>query len=124
MASRPSALRVLLVDDNSDALRMNALLIRDMGHEVEMASDGQAAMEIAGRFRPNIAIVDLVLPDIDGCDLARDLKAALRDAVRVFMLTGHDEIVARQRAEEVGCEEYFVKPLDPHVLEHVLKQDF
>jgi CheY-like chemotaxis protein len=112
--------RVLLVDDHADAVMMNALLIRSMGHEVVFAENGLAAEKLASRFRPEFVFVDLVLPDVDGCDLARDLIAELGPQVKVFILTGYADDRARQRAREAGCGDYFLKPLNATILERLL----
>ena len=116
----PSKRRVLLVDDNPDGVMMNALLISSMGHEVEIADSGLAAHEVARRFRPEFVFLDLVLPDVDGCDLAKDLIAELGPAVKVYIVTGYPDDRARQRAREAGCGDYFVKPLDSKILERLL----
>ena len=112
--------RVLLVDEHSDAVMMNALLIRSMGHEVVFAQSGLAAEKLAARFRPEIVFVDLVLPDVDGCDLARDLIAELGPQAKVFILTAYADERARQRAREAGCGDYLLKPLDATILERLL----
>jgi DNA-binding response OmpR family regulator len=112
--------RVLFVDDSPDALLMNALLVRSMGHEVETAANGLAAEKMAKTFRPEFIFIDLVLPDVDGCDLAKDLIKELGLAVKVYMLTGYPDDRARQRAREAGCGDFFVKPLDGAVVERLL----
>jgi DNA-binding response OmpR family regulator len=116
----PRNRRVLLVDDNRDGIMMNALFIRSIGHEVVTAESGKAAQEMARTFRPDFVFVDLVLPDIDGCDLAKDLINAVGDRAKVYILTGHPDDRSRQRAREAGCEDYFVKPLEPAVFERLL----
>ena len=120
MTAPASGLRVLLVDDNPDALLMNELLIGRMGHEVVKATRGYVAMEAVRRWRPHVAFVDVVLPDIDGCDLVRDLKAELGESVMVYILSAHDRVSDRQRAAQMGCDAYLVKPLDPATLESLL----
>lgn len=99
---------------------MNALLIRSMGHEVVTAENGLAAEKIARTFRPDVAFVDLILPDVDGCDLAKDLLNELGPEFRVYILTGHPDDRARQRSREAGCGDYFLKPLNASVLERLL----
>jgi DNA-binding response OmpR family regulator len=99
---------------------MYALLIRSMGHQVETAHSGRAAERIARSFRPEFIFLDLVLPDIDGCDLANDLIALLDHPVKVYIITGYPDDPSRQRAREAGCEDYFVKPVSGEVLERLL----
>ena len=122
MAAPASGLRVLLVDDNADALLMNELLIGGMGHEIVKTTRGYVAMEVARRWRPHVAFVDVVLPDIDGCDLVRDLKTELGSSVTAYILSAHDRISDRQRATQIGCDAYLVKPLDTATLERMLLQ--
>lgn len=117
---RVPARRVLIVDDNPDAASMYALLLRSMGHIVETAANGVQAERLVRHFHPDVAFVDLVLPDIDGCDLARHLVAEFGAAVKVYIITGHPDDPSRQRAREAGCKDYFVKPLAGQVLERLL----
>lgn len=112
--------RILLVDDNPDAGQMTALLLRSMGHEVATAHSGQAAEQLALRFRPQFVFIDLVLPDVDGCDLAKDLIAQLGAAAKVYIVTGYPDDASRHRAREAGCGDYFVKPINPKVFERLL----
>lgn len=113
--------RVLVVEDNLDTLRSTTLLLRDMGHEVDFAINGYAAMEAARRFKPEIIVLDLGLPGMDGFELCRRLKAdaALR-AVRVIAVTGYGQEECRVRSREAGCEAHLVKPVDPKVLQGLI----
>src|SRR6185369_6946391 len=108
--------RVLLVEDNLDTVRSMALLLRDMGHEVEYSINAYVAIEIARRFRPEIVFLDLGLPGMDGFELCRRLK---RDpdlaASTVIAITGYAQEDYRTRSREAGCAEHFVKPIDPQV---------
>jgi CheY-like chemotaxis protein len=112
--------RVLVVDDNPDDTMMNALLIKSMGHEVATAQNAAAAEKLVHRFRPEIILLDMVLPDADGCHLASGLISALGSAVKVYILTAYVDDRAERRAMEAGCVAYLVKPLDPKVLEAIL----
>jgi CheY-like chemotaxis protein len=123
-AKHARKLRVLVVDDNPDALSMYALLVRDMGHDVRSAANGFAAMEAARAFAPEVVLLDLVLPDIDGCDLAQDMKSIPGlQAARIFAVTAYNDDMARHRAFEAGCDGYFLKPMDPKVLERLLSSN-
>ena len=119
MAAR--VFRILVVDDNRDDLGLTARVVGRHGHEVRVADNGQAALAIARRFRPQVALVDMVLPDVEGCDLVRDLKGlpGMED-LRIFILSGYGEDVSRQRAAAAGCDGYLVKPLESGSLESVL----
>ncbi len=77
--------RILLVDDNRDATSVLVVLLQRMGHQVESAVNARAALEAARRMLPEIVFVDLVLPDMDGCELARQLKREPGlNGVRIF----------------------------------------
>jgi CheY-like chemotaxis protein len=99
----PRKRRVLLIDDHPDGLMMNTLFIRSLGHEVQIAETGLAAEELVRSFRPDLVFVDLVLPDIDGCDLARGLASKLGGGAKIYILTGYDDVDARQRARKLGA---------------------
>jgi CheY-like chemotaxis protein len=114
--------RVLVVEDNLDTVHSMALLIKMMGHEVQFAINGFAAMDIARAFRPHVILVDIALPDFSGFELARQLRwePGLEDT-RIVALTGlpADEDF-RRRALDAGCLELYAKPLEPAKLEALL----
>lgn len=113
--------RILLVDDNRDATAMLVVLLGDMGHKVECAVSARAALEAARRMLPEIVFVDLVLPDMDGCELARQLKREPGlGGVRIFAMTGHGDEESRRRSLEAGCDAHLLKPVDPKFLESLL----
>jgi CheY-like chemotaxis protein len=113
--------RVLLIDDNPESLAVTAVLIRKLGHEVEVASGTTAALMAARRLAPHVIFIDLAMPGVDGVALTKELKAdPAAGTSRIYMLTGHSDERARVRAYEAGCAGYFVKPLDPAALESLL----
>ena len=119
-APHPSR-RVLVVEDNLDSVHSMALLIKAMGHEIQFAINGFAAIEIARKFRPEIILLDIGLPDYQGDDIARQLKwEPGLERTRIIAMSGRAGDESRQRALEAGCEEYCIKPLDPAVLEALL----
>src|SRR5262249_61681975 len=99
--ARPPRRRVLLVDDNEDALQSLALMLRLQGHEVRMAHDGPAALGEAEAFRPEGAVLDLGVPQMDGYELARRLRQhpGLKGGVLVA-LTGWGQEAFRRRSRE------------------------
>jgi CheY-like chemotaxis protein len=113
--------RVLIVEDNLDAVHALAFLLADMGHQVEYAINGYVGLDVARRFRPHFVFLDLGLPGMDGFEVCGEIK---RDqnlkGTRVIALTafGQDEYLARSRA--VGFELHLVKPVPVWLLEELL----
>ena len=105
---------ILIADDNQDALESLALMLRLEGHEVTCASDGEEALALAGLRRPEIVVLDVGMPKLDGCEVARRIRAESwgRDAVLVA-LTGWGQEVDRRRSREAGFDMHLVKPVDP-----------
>jgi PAS domain S-box-containing protein len=117
------ALRVLLVDDNVDAAESLAMLLRLWGHEVTVAHDGPAAVQAAAGQCPEVALLDIGLPGMDGYELARQLRAqpALDQTVLVA-LTGWGQEEDRRRSQEAGFNYHLVKPVDLSALQELLAQ--
>jgi PAS domain S-box-containing protein len=103
--------RVLLVDDNRDAAEMLAELLRSAGHEVVVAFDGPSALKTLGGFHPDIALLDIGLPVMDGYDLARKLKEALPATPRLIAITGYGQEHDHRRSQEAGFHAHLVKPV-------------
>jgi CheY-like chemotaxis protein len=118
------SLRVLVVDDNADVAHALALLLEVLGYRVETAATGGQALEVAARFEPRVALVDIGLPDMDGLALARRLRAEFPDRDRLFLVavTGYGHEEARQRSLEAGFDEHLAKPVDRRTLESLLTQ--
>jgi len=104
--------RVLLVDDNADAAEMLAQLLRAAGHDVLVAHDGPSALGSAAAFSPEVALLDIGLPVMDGYELARRLRHALVAPARLVALTGYGQEHDRRRTQEAGFEAHLVKPVD------------
>jgi signal transduction histidine kinase len=105
--------RVLVVDDNADAAESLALLLRLRGHHVRLAFDGPAAVAAAPDYAPDVVLLDLGLPGMDGHEVARRLRQqAGLDKALVVALTGSGSDEDRQRSREAGCDHYLVKPVD------------
>lgn len=109
----PSAARILVVDDRVDCADSMADLLRMHGHQVHTAHDGASAIERAGILRPQVVLLDLGLPDMDGFEVARRLR---RDpghaAVRLIAISGYGQPDDVQRAREAGFDRHFIKPVD------------
>jgi PAS domain S-box-containing protein len=115
------ARRVLVVDDNGDAAEMLAGYLRSAGHEVHVASDGVSALDLAVRVRPEVALLDIGLPVMDGYELARRLQE-IEDlaGLRLVAITGYGQHSDRARSAQSGFEAHFVKPIEPAEVEALI----
>jgi CheY-like chemotaxis protein len=111
--------RIMIVDDNQDAREALARLLELAGHEVSQAGDGPSGLEVASRARPDVAIVDIGLPGMNGFEVARRLKAA-SPGMRMIALTGYGHGDHRRLGDEVGFETYLVKPVAFETLQRAL----
>lgn len=118
-AEQPAAptCRVLVVDDNRDAAQSVATFLELGGHEVRTAVDGGEALAVAGSFAPDVVVLDIGLPVLDGYAVAHRLRqsAATRDAL-LLALTGYGQREDRLKADAAGFNHHFVKPADPSAL--------
>jgi PAS domain S-box-containing protein len=123
-SARGGALRVLLVDDNPDVVQSQALLLKIMGYDVQTATSGPQALELARARAPRIALLDISMPGMDGLELARRLRALYPDRSRLLLaaLTGYGHDEARSRSFAAGFDEHLVKPLDRDVLLALLRR--
>ena len=114
---------MLVVEDNLDSVHSMAYLVKMMGHEVRFAINGFAALAIAREFRPEVVLLDLGLPDFNGCEVARQLRyeEALKDT-RFIAISALPAREYRPLALESGCDEFFAKPIDPKVLDALLQE--
>jgi CheY-like chemotaxis protein len=116
----PAGRSILIIEDNADAREALRVLLELEGHTVEAVEEGQQALEVARAKDPDIALVDIGLPGIDGYEIARRVRA--RDARRpvLIALTGYGQPEDRRRATEAGFDEVLVKPVDPTTLTELL----
>jgi CheY-like chemotaxis protein len=116
-------LRVVVVDDNVDAAEGLALLLRLSGQEVRVAYDGPSALALAGRFRPQVVLLDLGLPGMDGYEVARRLRGQPElEATYLVAVTGWGQPEDRQRSKEMGFDRHLVKPVDSSLLVQLLAE--
>ncbi|MFO0335905.1 MAG: ATP-binding protein [Pseudomonadota bacterium] len=109
--------RVLVVDDNRDGADGLALLLRLRGHETRTAYDGPSALALALEFAPDVVLLDVGLPGLDGYEVAARLRAQLRGAeFLIVALTGWGRDEDKRRARAAGCDDHFTKPFDPDAL--------
>jgi hypothetical protein len=128
-ASRPSGLptesqRILVVDDNGDAAQTLQMLLQALGHVVQVASDGASAIEAAQEFRPDVVLLDIGMPGMDGYEVARRLRTlrAGDPALRIVAVTGWGQELDRQQSREAGFDLHLVKPVDVAQLENAIAQ--
>jgi signal transduction histidine kinase len=103
--------RILVVDDNDDAATILGDLLETAGHDVKTAHDGPQALALLDAFVPDVAILDIGLPVMDGYELAGALRKRLGDGVRIVAVTGYGQPQDRARTEEAGFDAHFVKPV-------------
>jgi CheY-like chemotaxis protein len=115
--------RILIADDNVDAAVSLSLLLELMGHEPRIAHDGLAALEVAEEFRPDLVLLDIGMPRLNGYETVQRLaKRPWAAATVMVALTGWGQKSDRERAKEAGFHQHLVKPVDPDVLSNVLAQ--
>ena len=107
-----AGLKVLVVDDNVDAAEILAEALELFGYEVSVCHDGAEALRIAARMRPDVGILDIGLPEMDGTELARRLKRdPLHQDLRLIAATGYGGDSDRALTTDAGFEHHIVKPL-------------
>ena len=102
--------RVLIVEDDDDIAQVLQRSLRLEGYETRIAADGEAALGAAADFVPDLVVLDLGLPKLDGMDVARRLRAA--DDVPILMLTARDALESRVEGLDAGADDYLVKPFE------------
>jgi len=105
--------RILIVDDNEDARMLLSDMLVAMGHDVRSAGDGPEALEVIKDFTPNVAILDIGLPAMDGYELATRLRETMQEATpRLIALSGYGQAADQQRSQSAGFDQHLVKPVD------------
>jgi CheY-like chemotaxis protein/anti-sigma regulatory factor (Ser/Thr protein kinase) len=104
--------RILIVDDNKDLARGLAHLLRILGHEVELAYDGPEGIEAARSYRPDVVLLDIGLPTLDGYSVARTLREEGFRGMRIIAVSGYGQDEDRRRSKEAGMDHHLTKPVD------------
>jgi CheY-like chemotaxis protein len=116
------ARRVLVADDNKDAADALAALLELDNHEVRVAHSGRAALTLAQTFRPDVALLDIGMPELNGYEVAHALRQEPWGAnILLIALTGWGQDDDRQRAKNAGFDRHMTKPIDPDELEALLQ---
>src|SRR5205807_1390091 len=118
---RPSPRRVLVVDDNVDAAATLAELVVLWGHEVRVVHDGRLALEEVSRYQPEVVLLDIGLPQMDGYEVARRLREQPGGlALRLVAVTGYGQEQDRRKSQAAGFDDHLVKPVDAEALQQLL----
>ncbi|HZN54281.1 MAG TPA: response regulator [Candidatus Polarisedimenticolaceae bacterium] len=106
-------MKVLVVDDSPDAAEVLALQLAHEGYTTSYALDGATALRTAATFMPEVALLDLGMPEMDGCELARRLRRMPGlENVHLVAITGFKQPSYRRKSAEAGFEEHLIKPVD------------
>jgi PAS domain S-box-containing protein len=120
-AAASRGLRVLVVEDNIDAAESLATLLRLWNHDVNVVHDGRMALEAAREQQPEVVLLDIGLPGLDGYQVARRLRDEIGlDHALLVAMTGYGQPEDRRRSQEAGIQYHFVKPVEPLVLRNLL----
>lgn len=111
---KPSA-KVLLVDDNPAAIEPLDRRLRAMGFSTRLAHDGQRALELARAERPDVAVLDVMMPEVNGYQVCREIKR-IDDTIRVAIVTAKADAADRFWATECGADAFMTKPVDPEAV--------
>jgi two-component system CheB/CheR fusion protein len=123
-SARTSGRRVLVADDNHDSAESLGMLLELAGHEVCLAYDGQEALEAASRFEPDVMLLDIGLPKLDGFEVATRLRRDRRhDRMLLVAVTGYGTDGDRERARTAGFDHHLIKPVDPKALRDLIAGD-
>jgi CheY-like chemotaxis protein/anti-sigma regulatory factor (Ser/Thr protein kinase) len=122
--ARPTARhRILVVDDSEDAASSLAMVLRIMGNEVRTAHDGLEGVEAAAAFRPDVILLDIGMPKLNGYDACRRIREQpWGKGVVIVALTGWGQDEDKRRSQEAGFDSHLVKPVEPAALEKLLAE--
>jgi CheY-like chemotaxis protein len=115
--------RVLVVDDNADAREAMKLLLEDEGHDVRSAGDGPTALESARSFRPEVVLLDIGLPGMDGYEVARALRSEPgSERALIVAVSGYGQADDRERSRVAGFDHHLLKPVTPERLLEIVRR--
>jgi PAS domain S-box-containing protein len=117
-----AALRILVVDDNVDAADSIAILLSMEGHQTQTVNSAHDALVAATEFRPDVVLLDIGLPEMDGYEVARRLRSQNAiEQMRLVAVTGYGQPADRARAQAAGFDKHLVKPVEPQALNEFLR---
>lgn len=113
--------KILVVDDNPDSALSMAMMLSIMGHDTRTAHDGESAVATAESFLPDVVLLDIGLPKLNGYEVAQRIRGSAWGAsMYLIAVTGWGQDEDRQRSSEVGLNQHMVKPVEPAALEKLL----
>jgi DNA-binding response OmpR family regulator len=118
---QPRPLKVLVVEDQLDLATSTADLLRLEGHEVQIAADGLAALDAAQAQKPDVVLLDIGLPTMDGFEVARRLGPSSACKPYIIALTACDSEADRRRSAQAGIDLHLAKPADPELVLRILQ---
>jgi signal transduction histidine kinase/ActR/RegA family two-component response regulator len=118
----PAGCRILVVDDNRDAVESLAMLLRLLGHQVETALDGLEAVEVASAFGPDVVLLDIGLPKLNGYEAGRRIRDERGEGIVLVALTGWGQEQDRRQSKEAGFDHHMTKPVDFDALKTLLAE--
>ena len=119
----PQRFRILVVDDNHDSALSLAMMLSIMGHETRTAHDGESAVSTAESFLPEVVLLDIGLPKLNGYEVAQRIRENdWGQSMFLIAVTGWGQEEDRQRSSEVGLNVHMVKPVEPAALERLLAE--
>jgi len=122
-APTPRACRILVVDDNTDAADMLAILLEQLGHTTSVANDAQQALAMVDELAPELAVLDIGLPGMDGYELARRLRAnPITRGTCLIALSGYGQASDKAQSAQAGFDAHLVKPIAFGDLRHVIEE--
>jgi CheY-like chemotaxis protein len=120
--AREVARRVMVIDDNRDAADLTAMLVSELGGESAVAYDGESGLAVVERFHPDIVLLDLGMPGIDGYETCRRIRRRYGPELRVIAVTGWAQEQDKNRAMLAGFDAHMTKPIDPATLGQLLSR--
>ena len=121
VAPPKSRFRILVVDDNPDSALSLAMMLSMMGHDTRTAHDGEAAVTTAEAFRPQVVLLDIGLPKLNGYEVAQRIRQQeWGTSMFLVAVTGWGQDEDRRRSEDVGMNLHMVKPVEPSALDRML----
>ena len=120
-AGAPRRFKILVVDDNHDSALSMAMMLQIMGHDTRTAHDGESAVSTAETFLPEVVLLDIGLPKLNGYEVAQRIREETwGQSMYLIAVTGWGQDEDRQRSTEVGLNLHMVKPVEPAALEKLL----